>query len=149
LILRAALLAALVACASCPRPPDDSAHTLRVAVEQMPGTLDPRWATDAQAVRILDAVLRGLVHTEYDGRPRLDLAERIDPISETTLRVTLRAGQRFHDGVTIDAQVVAATLRTLADPKTGSPHAAALAGLPGQRRRWRQPSSYPSSIHSI
>lgn len=119
--------ALLLFLAGCPRvEPMAERHTLHVALEGRPATLDPRYAIDAYSTRILALVVRGLTRIDRDGSPIPDLAKSWHYTSPTTLQIELLAGQSFHDGTTIDAQAVAVSLRAILDPALGSPLAAGL-----------------------
>lgn len=130
-ILAAGLLCAGLATTGCPRGEDgpDGVPTARIALEGAPSGLDPRFAVDAYSSRIVDTVLRGLIRIGPDGAPRPDLAEGWEYASATTLRIRLRPGQTFHDGATVTARIVAASLDAYRDPELGSPRASALEGV--------------------
>lgn len=107
-------MAAVVAagCASeAPRAPG----WVVVGLDAPPNSLDPRAATDASAVAILDLVHRGLVRTSADGAPVPDLAEGWDNPDPVTYRFRLRPA-RFQDESPVTADDVVATYASLARP---------------------------------
>lgn len=104
-------------------------HALRFGLQSAPVTLDPRFATDAASERINRLLYRRLV--DFDERfravPSLATWRQITP---THYRVSLgHEGRTFHDGTRLGARDVAATYRSVLDPRTGSPHRATLAAI--------------------
>lgn len=114
----------LVACgAGCsghaPSPRDGDA--LVVLLPQEPDQIDPRFVADAYGLKISRLVFASLMTID----PRTleivpDLAERIENETPERWRVTLRPGLRFSDGSTLDSADVAATFRSLVDPRMQS-----------------------------
>jgi peptide/nickel transport system substrate-binding protein len=86
-----------------------------VGLDAPPNSLDPRTATDASAVAILDLVHRGLTRTGADGEASPDLAEAWDSVDPVTYRFRLRPAL-FQDGSPVTARDVAATYASLAEP---------------------------------
>lgn len=86
-----------------------------VGLDAPPNALDPRMASDASAVAILDLVHRGLVRTGPDGAPEPDLAEGWETPDPVTYRFRLRPA-RFQDGRPVTAADVAATYASLDRP---------------------------------
>ncbi|RMH51467.1 MAG: ABC transporter substrate-binding protein [Zetaproteobacteria bacterium] len=129
--LAAARLAALllVLCWVGAGPVCAVAAEIRVALPQLPITLDPRFATDAASVKVQQLLHRGLVRLDDHFRPQPDLAESWRHPDPRTWRFTLRAGLRFHDGSPVTAEDVAATLSSILDPRIKSPLAAGFAAL--------------------
>jgi len=124
-VLMLMLVVLLAGCAE--RAPEG----LRFALAQAPVTLDPRLATDAVSSRINQLLYRPLVAFDQDFRPVPGLASwrQIGP-----LRYRFRlgdSGRRFHDGSRLTATDVAATLRSILDPATGSPLKGDLGPLQG------------------
>ncbi|OGP84001.1 MAG: hypothetical protein A2Y95_10490 [Deltaproteobacteria bacterium RBG_13_65_10] len=117
LLLLAAILP-VVACGGAQRP---GADTIVVAIEQDPGTLDPRLATTAYASRLSALVFNGLVKLDRDGRLVPDLAERFESPDPKTYIFHLRHGVRFHDGRPLTSADVAFTVRSILDPALKSP----------------------------
>ncbi len=102
------------------------AGEFRVGIESTPGTLDPRYAADVHAVRMLPLLFHGLLAPEPTGAFRLDLAERWERPDPLTHVFRLRAGVRFHDGTELTARDVVATYRYVMDPANGCPGSGAL-----------------------
>ena len=99
---------------------------MRVGIANPPQNLDPRFATDATSTRINRLLYRRLVEFDAQSRPVPSLAtwERLAP---DRYRFTLgEEGRAFTDGRRLVADDVAATFRSILDPKTGSPHRALL-----------------------
>lgn len=117
-LLLGAAATALLAVGCGIRPADPGGVT--VAVDSGPSTLDPRLGSDEASRRVNDLVFNSLVRTGDDARPVPDLAERIERPDPLTVVVTLRPGVRFHDGATLTSEDVAATYRSVLDPRTGS-----------------------------
>ncbi len=107
----------LTACQQAGSPAD----TLRVGLSQEVMTLDPRFATDAASQRIQEFLHRGLVRMDARFLPEPDLADWQRPEPLLWL-FTLKEGARFHDGNPVTAQDVVATLQSILNPDTRSPH---------------------------
>lgn len=107
----------------CAPAPD---AVLRFALPTAPGTLDPRYATDAQAARLCRLIYGSLVDFDAAFQPVPALAEWSTPDARH-YRFTLRGKPRFHDGSTLGAKDVVATYRAVLDPVRASPHRGALA----------------------
>ena len=120
---RLAWLAVLL-CACRDEWPDDR---LVIAVPTPARTLDPRLAVDAASTRLWRLVFAGLTRVEPDGSVALELAESLTPVEldadgePMAWQVRLRPGLRFHDGSPLEAEDVACTWRSVADPRLGSP----------------------------
>lgn len=88
-----------------------------------PATLDPRFATDAvamRATRLLHAGLFGLDPDTLEPTPLLAASHRFD--GPTRLSITLREGVRFASGAPLEADDVCSTLHAFASPALASPH---------------------------
>ena len=110
--------------ACTPGPNADAARPIEVLVKNDAETLDPRYATDAVAMRVTRLVHAGLVRLDPTTlEPRPYLARAWQWIDSTTLRVELREDVRFHSGAPFVARDVVATLAAFASPKVGSRHA--------------------------
>lgn len=98
---------------------------IEIVVPSAAATLDPRFSTDAVAVRTTRLAHAGLFRLDPDTLEPIPYAAStyrwVDPL---TLEVGLRTDVRFHDGKRLEAHDVCATLRALLDPKLGSPHRA-------------------------
>ncbi|MFQ5961036.1 MAG: ABC transporter substrate-binding protein [Candidatus Methylomirabilales bacterium] len=94
------------------------------AIETNPVSLDPRVATDALSIHVIELLFNGLVRADAHFRIVPDLAERWEQPNERTLIFHLRRGVRFHDGRELtgaDVRYTFASLRTV-----GSAHATVL-----------------------
>ena len=97
---------------------------LEILVASTAATLDPRYSTDAVAIRTTRLVHAGLVRLDPDTlKPIPYAAERLDFLDSRTLEVTLRE-LRFHSGKPFDSDDVCATLAAFKDPEVMSPHRA-------------------------
>jgi peptide/nickel transport system substrate-binding protein len=124
---RIALLAAALALVACRprerRTPDD---TVVVLIENAVGTLDPRYTQTNYDTKFSRLVAIGLVAIDTpDLSPRLELAERIELVDETTWDITVRADARFSDGTPVTAADVAWTYETMIGPGADSVYAKA------------------------
>ncbi|HEX7478044.1 MAG TPA: ABC transporter substrate-binding protein [Polyangiales bacterium] len=124
---RAALLLLCVACCvACSGPaarPRD-ADALVVLLPRDVQELDPRFVSDAyghKLSRLIFASLVGIDPQTLEAEP--ELAERIERVSDTEYRVTLRAGLRFSDGSALLADDVVATFASVVDPKLATRYA--------------------------
>ncbi len=108
--------------AGCTRPADD---TIRFALAAMPVNLDPRFATDAAASRIGRLLFQRLVEFDDRQRPVPGIARWSRP-EPRHYRFRLQTGLRFHDGSPLTSADVRATLESVLDPATASPHRASL-----------------------
>lgn len=113
------MAAGLLALAGCGDLMRRAPGEFRVGIEGTPDTLDPRYASDAHAARILPLLFHGLLAQEPSGGFRLDLAQAWDQSDPLRQVFRLRADVRFHDGTTLRARDVAATYRYLLDPSHG------------------------------
>ncbi|MCZ7586389.1 MAG: ABC transporter substrate-binding protein [Deltaproteobacteria bacterium] len=120
-----ALIVAIILLAGCGAPRDHG--TVVVGLEGNPSTLDPRFAVDAYATRILPLLFERLLDTGPDGdvRPALAVSWAVD---EDARRYTfhLRGDARFSDGTPLTARDAAATLNHLRDPANKCPAGAGL-----------------------
>jgi peptide/nickel transport system substrate-binding protein len=102
---------------------------LRVGIEAIPSSLDPRFASDADSSRIAGLVHCSLVEPDEAGgwAPSLAVAWRAaDP---QTWEFDLDPSARFHDGSPVTARDVVASYRAVLDPHLASPKRAALLSL--------------------
>jgi len=111
---------AVVALAACQRS-IPSPDTVRIALAQMPLTLDPRYATDAASHRVQQLLHRGLVRLDSRLLPVPDAADRWQHPDALTWIFFLKPDLRFHDGSPLQAADVAATLRSILDARHASP----------------------------
>jgi peptide/nickel transport system substrate-binding protein len=115
----ALLLCALGGCAPAPDA------VLRFALPAAPGTLDPRFATDAQAARLCRLLYARLVDFDDSFRPVAGIATWTTD-DATHYRFALRGNPSFHDGSALTAADVVATYRAVLDPSRASPHRGSL-----------------------
>ncbi|WP_329284961.1 ABC transporter substrate-binding protein [Streptomyces sp. NBC_00691] len=86
-----------------------------------PYTLDYALAYDYPPNTVLANVCEQLLRVTPDLRIEPGLAVKYDRPDPRTLVYTLRPGVRFHDGTTMTADDVVASLKRQMDPETGSP----------------------------
>jgi peptide/nickel transport system substrate-binding protein len=75
--------------------------------------LDPRYATDANSVRIGALVYNSLLRADQHGRLQPELAESWRKIDDRTFLFKLRRDVRFHDGAPLTAADVKYTYETM------------------------------------
>lgn len=102
---------------------------LRVGLAQPPMTLDPRYATDAASTRVQEFLHCGLVRLDNSFLPQPDAAASWRQDDELTWRFRLRDDVFFHDGKTVTAADVAATLDAILAADTASPLRAGFAAI--------------------
>ncbi|MEW2140434.1 ABC transporter substrate-binding protein [Streptomyces sp. NPDC005409] len=90
-----------------------------------PYTLDYALAYDYPPNTVLANVCEQLMRVTPDMRIEPGLAVKYDRPDPLTLVYTLRPGVKFHDGATMTADDVVASLQRQTDPETGSPWASA------------------------
>ncbi len=115
----------LAGCLPSPRP-DRPAGYLVIALESNPTHLDPRYATDANSVRIGGLIFNALTHTDEHARWQPELAERWEAVDERTYLFHLKKGVTFHDGKPLTAADVKFTYESVLEPKNRSPRRATL-----------------------
>lgn len=106
--------------------PDRPPGNLIIAIESNPTHLDPRYATDANSVRIGALIFNSLTRADENSRFKPELAERWEGIDERTYLFHLRKGVTFHNGKPLTATDVKSTYEFVMDPKNRSPKRAAL-----------------------
>lgn len=96
------LLILLAGCTGKYKPPSD---TLVVALGSQPTTLDPRYATDANGIRVGGLIFESLVHTGAGFKAAPEAAEswQYEPRTKT-YTFTLRPDLRFHNGRSVDPE---------------------------------------------
>jgi peptide/nickel transport system substrate-binding protein len=102
---------------------------LVVGIEANPAQLDPRYATDANAVRIGNLIYNSLLRTDEKLRLQPELAERWQIIDRQTFQFDLRTNVKFHDGRPLTAADVKYTFESILDPVNRSPKRALLKQL--------------------
>lgn len=114
------LLAAMIL-TGCGQTQGDVDGVLRVGMQQLPMTLDPRYATDAASARVQELIHRGLIRLDENFQPQGDLAASWEHPDPLTWRFHLRGGVHFQDGSLLRAADVVATLRAVMNPTLASP----------------------------
>ncbi len=117
-------LALAAFCAACASERDPDAVV--VGLEGSPSTLDPRFAIDAYATRILPLLFDGLVTVSPDGRVGPGLADSWSIEDGTRYTFRLRDDARFADGSPLTAHDVAENFRDILDPASKCPAASSL-----------------------
>ena len=126
--------ASLAACLPSPQS-DRPAGYLVVALESNPTHLDPRYATDANSVRIAGLIFNSLTRADEHARSRPELAESWESIDGLTYLFHLKKGINFHNGKSLTAADVKFTYDSVLDPNNRSP--------------WRGPMQLIKSVEQI
>ena len=105
------------------------ANYLVVGIEANPAQLDPRYATDANAVRIGNLIYNSLLRTDEKLRLQPELAASWRVIDAQTFQFDLRTDIRFHNGRPLTAADVKYTFESILDPANRSPKRALLKQL--------------------
>jgi peptide/nickel transport system substrate-binding protein len=119
------LLVACRASSSSDHPPG----YLVVGIESNPLQLDPRYATDANSVRIDGLIYNSLLRADENSHLRPELAENWRMTDEKTYLFDLRQGVTFQDGKPLTADDVKYTYESILDPKNQSPRRGLLKSL--------------------
>jgi len=115
---------------ACAGPPEGhEQHSVVVALDSEPHSIDPRFGTDANADRLADLLHLGLTRAAPGGDRAPALATRWERPDARTLVFHLRDDVRFASGAPVTAADVRATYEAVLDPATASPKRAALAAL--------------------
>lgn len=112
-------------CFSSPNP-DRPSDYLVIGLESNPTQLDPRYATDANSVRIGALIFSALTRADEKSLSQPDLAERWEALDERTYLFHLRRGITFHNGKPLTAADVKFTYESVLEPKNRSPKRGAL-----------------------
>ena len=118
--------------AGCEKPGVlEASAALQVGLESAPNSLDPRYATDANASRISALVHCSLLVPDGKGGWAPDLATSWAPAAGDPLAWTfdLREDAVFHDGSPVTSADVVATFASVLDPASASPKRGALASV--------------------
>ncbi len=102
---------------------------LRAGLAQMPISLDPRYATDAASMRIQQFLHRGLIRLDEHFQVQADLALHWQHPNPLIWHFWIRRDVHFHDGSSLSADDVVATLNTVLDEKMASPMKGGLASV--------------------
>lgn len=131
-----AVAAALAVATGCSDPTnnasDDASSTLNVYLYQKPkrfSPLDPNNGPDQQVMQLVfDNLLT--VNDQYEYEPRLAESWEVSP-DGTTFTFHLRKGLKWSDGTPFTAKDALFSYNLLANPKSGSAHAAKFADVVG------------------
>ncbi|MBI3498110.1 MAG: ABC transporter substrate-binding protein [Proteobacteria bacterium] len=120
--MRVSLRKAVLAIALAAAPLGASAQTLEIATDASPSGLDPHVATAFATILVNGNLYEGLTAIDKDLRVVPSLAESwsVSP-DQLTYTFKLRAGVIFHDGQTMTAKDVTASIDRVLDKATGSP----------------------------
>lgn len=94
---------------------------LVVGIESNPLDLDPRYATDANSVRIDALIYNALLRADDKLRLRPELASEWKMTDPRTYVFELRKNVEFHNGKAMTARDVKYTYESMLDPKNHSP----------------------------
>jgi peptide/nickel transport system substrate-binding protein len=94
---------------------------LVVGIESDPLQLDPRYATDANGVRISNLIYNSLLRADESGQLEPELAESWRLVNDQTYLFELRHGVKFQNGKPLTAADVKYTFESIQDPKNRSP----------------------------
>ncbi|HEX5606112.1 MAG TPA: ABC transporter substrate-binding protein [Candidatus Binatia bacterium] len=108
--------------AACrPTHSDHSSGYLIAAIESYPLQLDPRYATDANGVRIGNLIYNSLLRADSQSRLRPELAESLRLFDDRSYVVDLRRDVKFQNGQPLTAADVKFTYESILDPNSRSP----------------------------
>ncbi len=96
-------------------------NTLRIGLASSPISLDPRFATDAASHRVQELVHCGLIQLGEDFLPKPSLATSWQHADPYTWAFELDKNYTFHNGQTVTAKDVAATLNGVLNKELSSP----------------------------
>ena len=102
---------------------------LVAGIESQPLNLDPRFATDANSVRVGGLIYNSLLRAGANGQLGMELAEHWGMTDEWTYVFELRRDVKFHDGRPLTARDVRHTYESILDPRNLSPKRALLKPL--------------------
>jgi len=114
-----ALTCLSAACRSAPAERPE--NYLVVGIESNPNQLDPRYATDANSVRVGNLIYNSLLRADEHGRLQAELAESWRRLDARSYEFNLRPDVRFHDGRPLTAADVKYTYESILDPNNQSP----------------------------
>lgn len=101
--------------------PSAPPNYLVIGIESHPTHLDPRYAMDANSIRIGALIYSSLLRTAPSTRLEGDLAESWVMADAKTYIFNLRRGVTFHDGKPLTARDVKYTYEFILDSRNGSP----------------------------
>jgi len=134
----------LLMLAACRAPSADRPPGYLVAgIESYPLQLDPRYATDANAVRVGNLIYNSLLRADDRSRLQAELAESWRMIDATTYVFNLRSDAKFHNGRPLTAADVKFTYESILDLANRSPKRGQLKPL----RAIEQTDAYQLRFH--
>ncbi len=98
---------------------------LVVGLESSPTHLDPRFATDANSVRIGALIFNSLVRADQNARFQPELAERWEALDERSYLFHLKRNITFQNGKPLTAEDVKFTYESLLAPQSQAPRKSA------------------------
>ncbi len=104
-----------------PGASDQPPGYLVIGIESKPLELDPRYATDANSVRIDALIYNSLLRADNQLRLRPELASEWKMTDERTYVFELRKHVKFHDSKELTARDVKYTYESMLDPSNHSP----------------------------
>jgi peptide/nickel transport system substrate-binding protein len=108
--------------ASCRSAPQERPPGYLIAgIESYPLQLDPRYATDANSVRVGNLIYNALLRANEKGELRPELAETWRALDDLTYVFELRKNVAFHDGRPLTAADVKFTYESILAPESRSP----------------------------
>ncbi|HUK40557.1 MAG TPA: ABC transporter substrate-binding protein, partial [Candidatus Acidoferrales bacterium] len=110
----------LAACGG-PSSSDHPAGYLTIGIESNPLLLDPRYATDANSVRVSGLIYNSLLRADEKSQLQLELAQSWRMLDDRTYLFEVRPGVRFHNGKELTAEDIKYTYESVLDPKNQSP----------------------------
>jgi len=110
---------------STDRPPG----YLVVGIESYPLQVDPRYATDANSVRVGNLIYNSLLRADDRSQLRRELAEDWRMLDDRTYLFDIRKGIKFHNGQLLTAADVKFTYESILDPNNRSPKRGLLRSL--------------------
>jgi peptide/nickel transport system substrate-binding protein len=131
LLLSGCLFTLICACRFVPASDvsDKVSGYLNVGIESQPLNLDPRFATDANSVRVGGLIYNSLLRADANGQLTTELAEQWTMVDERNYVFELRRDVNFHDGRALTARDVKYTYDSILDPLSRSPKRALLRSL--------------------
>lgn len=130
-LLAAVVLLVVMTAAQAQSPAPQRGGTIRVGITQEIVNLDPHLATAFSSFQILDLVYESLLRLNprtLKIEPNLAQSWTVSP-NGLEYTFTLRRDVTFHDGSTLDASDVKATIDRILDPETKSPQASFLSAV--------------------
>ena len=140
-----ALALTFLAAACRPTHTDHAPNYLVAAIESYPLQLDPRYATDANGVRIGNLIYNSLLRADPNSQLRPELAESLRLLDDRTYAVDLRQDVKFQNGQPLTAADVKFTYESILDSNNRSPKRGNLKPL----RAIEQTGAYQLRFHLV